>query len=718
MLSEKRFLTRFFLVNLCLIIPVLLVSILAVGVVTGKMKKLEEQATLRQLNNVLTELEQSYSNYYEESILLSEMEELLPYNIAKSVKDTREGIDVLQMKRHFDNRISNVFLGYGTESVYSSDGVSSKRVHFKSVLGCREESIARGLAVMESGEEYLTFLFKSDTVGYMMYSYPTREGMDGFVSVNFVVPFEQVREMFSFSNEKQWYQLQAKDGSILAVSCDALGNAYVLSQQETENRINNGRYNVFEETLYSQGMVIRLYYEDNFSSLDSGVYQIQLLNMILIVLGIMFSAMVSWFISKRRMNEILRLENIAKGDYSSCFTRTNAYSHLQDIIINGLNASEELERSFCERETKLRDKTAYMIFHGMTNNINEAFLELGFQACPEYFFVGAVSAETRLNEGKLSSVLNECLHVHVIHESLEVVVFLYGLESGDGNRVQRRKIAGDIRNDIHQMGVGKVRIGMSQVYTDPLMIDCAYREALSVLDHVVNGGVNDFCCCWERVVREVTFFLPDASALQKLTEALHEKDFKEAKKQFYHILHGCRVNECTAENRVYIRYAVVQRLVEYLNEENTVENTVFLKQCLNIDMGDEREFAQSVINIMKHCLETKEEDNFARMIKFIEHNYGRSDLTYEEVAAVGGVNKTYVSKLFRTRLGMSYIEYLTAVRMERTATLLRTTDYSINDIVRMVGYLDSSSFRRCFKEKYGISAADYRKRERRLQDEQ
>ena len=50
------------------------------------------------------------------------------------------------------------------------------------------------------------------------------------------------------------------------------------------------------------------------------------------------------------------------------------------------------------------------------------FWNWDFKHARSIFFVGAVSAETRLNEGKLSSVLNECLHVHVIHESLEVAL--------------------------------------------------------------------------------------------------------------------------------------------------------------------------------------------------------------------------------------------------------------------------------------------------------
>ena len=149
-----------------------------------------------------------------------------------------------------------------------------------------------------------------------------------------------------------------------------------------------------------------------------------------------------------------------------------------------------------------------------------------------------------------------------------------------------------------------------------------------------------------------------------------------------------------------------------------MENTALLKECLNIHVGDERAFSRSVRNVLKRCLVKKEQDHFSQMLDYIEKHYCRSDLAYEEVAKAGNVSKTYVSKIFRAKLGMSYIEYLTSVRMDRACGLLRTTDIQINDIVRMVGYENASSFRRCFKDRYGISAAEYRKRERLLLIEQ
>lgn len=591
MLSEKHYFTRFFVVNLCLIVPILLASILVAGIVTSRMKVQEEQNALNQLDNVVMDFIENYSNYYDESFLLSEMEEFLADKIEESVKNTRGAIDILQMKRYFDSRINNVFVYYGTEAVYSSDGVSSKQVHFKMLLGCREESVSRGLAAMEYGKETLTFLFKSDTSGYMMYSYPTRKMENGYVSVNFVFSFDQAKEMFAFSDEKQWYQLEAADGSSLSVGCNEAGKAYVLTDKERAERVSSGLYDVFEEQIDVQDITIRLYREKLFFNMENELYQVQLINMVLIAAGTILSAITSWVLSKRHMNEITRLEGIAQGDGGYRFSQTNAYNRLQNIIVTGLNESKE-------RALQLRTQTAYMIFQGWFDgleNINKAFQELGYKGCPERFFVGIVSTATRLTEEQIPTGLKKCLRVHIIHEYHEAVAFLYELEVGDGNQIQRKKIADYIRNELHKCGIKKVCIGMSQVYTNPLMINYAYTQANSVLEKILAGKTEDYCGCWESEVQNVHFYLPEKTLLDDFAEALAKRNFQEAKKQFNNIIHGYSSKECSDENRAYVRYEILGCMVKHFCAESTIENTILLNECLNINVKD------GVYHFSRHC---------------------------------------------------------------------------------------------------------------------
>ena len=94
---------------------------------------------------------------------------------------------------------------------------------------------------------------------------------------------------------------------------------------------------------------------------------------------------------------------------------------------------------------------------------------------------------------------------------------------------------------------------------------------------------------------------------------------------------------------------------------------------------------------------------------FIEANYADSNLSADLVARHIGMNKAYLSRLFKSRTGMSYIDYLTRFRMEKACRLLRETELPMKEIVQMVGYIDDSSFRKKFKAIYGIRVCDYRR---------
>lgn len=86
---------------------------------------MEDITLSNQLNNIITKIEENRYAYYEESILLSEMRELLPSKMQGNESDTVNGLKTLQMKQYFDNQISKIFLYYGEQYVYAPKGMTS-----------------------------------------------------------------------------------------------------------------------------------------------------------------------------------------------------------------------------------------------------------------------------------------------------------------------------------------------------------------------------------------------------------------------------------------------------------------------------------------------------------------------------------------------------------------------------------------------------------------
>lgn len=85
-------------------------------------------------------------------------------------------------------------------------------------------------------------------------------------------------------------------------------------------------------------------------------------------------------------------------------------------------------------------------------------------------------------------------------------------------------------------------------------------------------------------------------------------------------------------------------------------------------------------------------------------------ITLEELAKNCCYNPSYFSRLFREHYGMTLTEFLLQSRMELAEQLLRETNLSVEEIAARTGFSGSNSFYRSFKERYGASPREYRKK--------
>lgn len=83
-------------------------------------------------------------------------------------------------------------------------------------------------------------------------------------------------------------------------------------------------------------------------------------------------------------------------------------------------------------------------------------------------------------------------------------------------------------------------------------------------------------------------------------------------------------------------------------------------------------------------------------------------ITLEEVADHLHLNASYFSRLFKKELGITFIEYVTRMKMERAKELLDQTQRSVGEICEMLGYDNQSYFIKTFKAHAGMTPAEYR----------
>lgn len=99
-----------------------------------------------------------------------------------------------------------------------------------------------------------------------------------------------------------------------------------------------------------------------------------------------------------------------------------------------------------------------------------------------------------------------------------------------------------------------------------------------------------------------------------------------------------------------------------------------------------------------------------KAVTYIQENY--SKLKISDVARNIGINRSYLTKIFKTKMGISPQEYLMQCRLNIACKLLLETDAQIQAIARHVGYDNLLTFSKIFKGKFGVSPKHYRMRER------
>jgi AraC-like DNA-binding protein len=82
-----------------------------------------------------------------------------------------------------------------------------------------------------------------------------------------------------------------------------------------------------------------------------------------------------------------------------------------------------------------------------------------------------------------------------------------------------------------------------------------------------------------------------------------------------------------------------------------------------------------------------------------------------ELARLVGVSPTHLTSLFRRATGGGVLAHHTALRMARARQLLDTTDATIAEVARDVGYDDPFYFSRHFRRHHGMSPSAFRTRD-------
>lgn len=143
---------------------------------------------------------------------------------------------------------------------------------------------------------------------------------------------------------------------------------------------------------------------------------------------------------------------------------------------------------------------------------------------------------------------------------------------------------------------------------------------------------------------------------------------------------------------------IIERNVDFETAMQTAKAFV-------IDYRRDSQLSYSLMRIAK-----PHQDEMVRSIQAKIEQDCTTTLSIEALAVEHNVSQRTLIRRFNSALGMPPNTYLQSVRIEHARKMLEESDFNIDTIMNNIGYEDSSSFRRLFKKKTGLTPTEYRNR--------
>lgn len=259
-----------------------------------------------------------------------------------------------------------------------------------------------------------------------------------------------------------------------------------------------------------------------------------------------------------------------------------------------------------------------------------------------------------------------------------------------------------------------IKCGVSRIYDDWSLIKSSYLEALACINQVsVNGGIE---FAEESLVQDVKnsengfefkkqllqrFRQSDANGVKSFLELYasfltsNNTDLNKIKNSFFDVIVTAR-NITTEINEKYYS-ETFDNAFEVLSGENDI---VMLKDYVYKTL---LEYMNAITSV-----KLKNENPIIKKVcDYINQNIEK-EISLEFMADYVNVSSFYLSKLFKEEKGVTFINFLSDKRLEKSRVMLKDTDKSIKEITAETGYNDQNYFSRLFKNKFGVSPTEYR----------
>ena len=123
-------------------------------------------------------------------------------------------------------------------------------------------------------------------------------------------------------------------------------------------------------------------------------------------------------------------------------------------------------------------------------------------------------------------------------------------------------------------------------------------------------------------------------------------------------------------------------------------------------------YTKSIALILgRHFFEKRTESDMVSRVILYMQDHLTEPISVQQLADMVYVSKSYLSRLFKQKTGVSLMDYLNSLRMESAKAMLVASNLNTEEIAYQTGYHSTKFFYRAFRAYTGMSTREYRNRE-------
>jgi len=264
-----------------------------------------------------------------------------------------------------------------------------------------------------------------------------------------------------------------------------------------------------------------------------------------------------------------------------------------------------------------------------------------------------------------------------------------------------------------------VSIGVGEGRSDEAAVMRTFQDAQAALDyrfvlgpgHIITvqqarGGVPD------------SGFSEGSDSRELFLQMVKTGTADEASKAIQRVVGSLRAEKEDIERCVVFMYRLLADTINALEDIGvtysdvpTLGNNPFEQLTKMKTLGEMERWFSRVVSEALEILDSRRLQHSHRKAleakEFIDTHFADPGLSLQQVCTSLAVSKSYLSPIFKARTGMTFVEYVTHLRMEEAKKLLRSEFLKVYEIAEKVGFRDAHYFSLTFKKQTGLTPREF-----------